>query len=404
MISEIIPTLKCCIGSIQLKLYDCGMEKISFERILKEKLKPPETPRNVNNNLNLLEDNHFEYVNPFCPSCSSHKVIKQEYRQRNPILAEFGPQVIYQRRYKCKECGRKFTTSLDSVIKPRHRYANICKDKAKFLMESGARSLRKIAEDFYTFYGFLPSHQLIQNWIQTGVKKRITNIQAPYSGYYCYDEQHIKIKGKWNFRLTLYDFILNIPVAEEIAPKKTKKAIYNFLKETTENIPFYALTTDHLPEYKTITDCFRVIHQQCIFHLYKMIGTLVYPLLRNKTIHKQDKIRLILYFTEIKNIFRTFNEKTAIKRLETVLEKFDDIPKVLQRFITKKIIPDFQRLTQFMRYDYISRTSNPDENYYRQTDPEQIKRKYKKPEGFLNYANLKMQYWTKKHGKIPNPH
>ncbi|MBM4241492.1 MAG: ISNCY family transposase [Euryarchaeota archaeon] len=308
---------------------------------------------------------------------------------------------------------------IDSVIKPLHRYSNVYRDKLKSLIQTGARSLREIAEDFYNFFGVLPSHQSIQNWLQTGATKRITNIKAPYSGYYCYDEQHIKIKGKWNFRLTLYDHILNMPVAEEIAPKETKTAIHNFIKEITENIPFYALTTDHLLEYKTITDSFRVIHQQCIFHLYKMIGVSVYKILKDKTIPRQVKIRLVLYFTEIKNIFRTFNEKTAIKRLETLLEKFDDIPKVLQGFIIKKIIPDFQRLTQFlrlfvaslkiydfqfMRHPYISRTSNPDENYYRQTDPEQVKRKYKKPEGFLNYASLKMQYWTKKHGKIPNTH
>jgi hypothetical protein len=34
MTSEIIPTLKCSIDSIQLKLYNCGMEKIDFEKIL----------------------------------------------------------------------------------------------------------------------------------------------------------------------------------------------------------------------------------------------------------------------------------------------------------------------------------------------------------------------------------
>jgi len=403
MTTEIISTLSSCIDSLQLKLSDYGLENPDFDKILTKRFQNTKTPRNVNKSLNLLADNHFEYVNPVCEFCGSHNVIKQEYRERNPILGEFGPTRIYLRRYLCKSCGRKFTTSLDSVIEPRHRYANVYIEKLKTLIQTGCRSLRKIGEDFYNFFGVLPSHQTINNWLQTGAKKRITNIKAPYSGYYCYDEQHIKIKGKWNFRLTLYDHILNIPVAEEIAPNKTKEAIYNFLKEVTENIPFYGLTTDHLLEYKAITDGLGVIHQLCIFHLFRMMGARVYKILKSKTVSKQEKIRLCLYFTEIKNIFPTFNEKTAIKNLEIILEKFDDIPKVLQGFITKKILPDFQRLTQFMRHPYISRTSNPDENYYRQTDPEQVKRKYKKPEGFINYASLKMQYWTKKHGKIPNP-
>jgi len=54
-----------------------------------------------------------------------------------------------------------------------------------------------------------------------------------------------------------------------------------------------------------------------------------------------------------------------------------------------------------MKHPYISRTSNPDENYYRQTDPEEVKRKCKKSEGFLSYANLKIEYWTKNMEKSP---
>lgn len=404
MTSEIISTLSSSIDSIQLNLFDFGMEKINFKRILKERFSNTETPRNVNQNLNLLENNHFDYVNPVCPYCGSYNVIKQEYRARHPIIAELGQQTVYQRRYKCKVCGKKFTTSLDSVIKPRHRYADKCGDITKHLVQTAVRSVRKIAEDFYTFCGYLPSHTTVQKWLQTGVKNRVINEEASYSGYYTYDEQYIKINGKKQYRLTLYDFLENIPVAEETGLKLNRKVIYKFIKETTDNHRFYSLTTDHVKEYKNIADEFGVIHQQCIFHLYKMIGIPVYRILKDKKVDKQDKMRLILYFTEIKNIFRTFNEKTAIQRLKTLLNKFQDIPIVLQRFITKKIIPDWQRLTQYMRHPYISRTSNPNENYFRQTDPEQIKKKYKKPEGFLNYTNLKMQYWTQKHRKNYNPH
>lgn len=403
MTSEIITTLNSSIDSIQLKLSDFSKEKFDFEEILKERLNSPKTPRNMNQNLNLLENNHFDYVNPVCPYCNSHKVIKQEYRARNPILAEFGQQTIYQRRYKCKVCGKKFTTSLDSVIKPRHHYADKCSDITKHLVQTAVRSVRKIAEDFYTFCGYLPSHTTVQKWLQTGVKNRVINESASYSGYYTYDEQYIKIEGVKYYRLTLYDFLENIPIAEETGLKLNKKIIYKFIKEVTDNHRFYSLTTDHVKEYKTITDEFGVIHQQCIFHLYKMIGKPVYKILKDKKVDKQDKMRLILYFTEIKNIFLTFNEKTATQRLETLLDKYEDIPKVLQRFITKKIIPDWQRLTQFMRHPFIPRTSNPSENYFRQTDPEQIKKKYKTTEGFLNYTKLKMQYWTKKHRKKYNP-
>ena len=122
-------------------------------------------------------------------------------------------------------------------------------------------------------------------------------------------------------------------------------------------------------------------------------------LLKSKNVPKREKITLCLYSTDIKNILRTHNEKTSINRLKTLLDKFKDIPKVLQQYLTKKILPDFQRLTHFMRNPFIQRTSNKVENYYKQTDPNQIKKIYKTIKGILNYLNQKMKKWTAKHGK-----
>ena len=98
------------------------------------------------------------------------------------------------------------------------------------------------------------------------------------------------------------------------------------------------------------------------------------------------------------------NEETAIKRLKALLGKFDDIPKVLQRYLTKKIFPDFQRLTHFMKGHFIERKSNKLENYYRQTDPNQIKKIYKtitRIFGYLNQKNEKMD--TKTREKFQHP-
>jgi transposase-like protein len=341
-------------------------------------------------------------VNPKCEYCGSYDVIKQEYRERNPILGDYGSQKIYLRRYLCKSCGKKFVTSLDSVIKSNHRYSNVFKDKIGSFIETGYRSLRKIVEDFQTFLGVSPSHQTIKNWQTIDAENRITNISPVYSGYYCYDEQYIRINGIRKYRLTLYDTLLNIPVAEEIVSKRSTEAIKRFIEESTDNKPLITITTDHFRRYKRIMDKLGIKHQLCIFHLFQMIGRAVYKKLKSKKVLRQGKISLCLYFTEIKEIFRTYDEQTAINRLEKLLEKFSDIPRVLQRFITKKIIPDFTRLTHYMRDPLIARTSNSVENYYRQTEPEQIKTKYKTNKGILSYLTHKMKKWTQKHGKIPN--
>ena len=402
MFSEIITTLESNIGSIQLNLFDFGAEKPKFEEILNTRFQNHETPRNVNKNLKLLANNHLVYINPICPNCCSKNVIKQEYQERHPIIDQSGSQTIYLRRYKCNHCGKKFVTSLDSVIKPHHRYANLFTEKIESFIQTGYRSLRKSGEDLQTFLGISPSHTTIKNWLTIDVKSHIQNIQTVYSGYYCYDEQYIRLNGQRHYRLTLYDTILNIPIAEEIVLKRTTETIYNFINKSTHKQPLIAITTDHFRRYKRIMDKLGVKHQLCIFHLFKMIGNSVYKILKSKKVTRQEKISLCLYFTELKNIFRTYNEETAIQRLETLLEKFNDIPKVLQQYLTKKILPDFQRLTHFMRSPFIERTSNKVENYYRQTDPNQIKKIYKTITGILSYLNQKMKKWTQKHGKNIN--
>jgi len=202
MTSEIITTLSSYIGFIQLNLFDFGVDEPNFENVLTKRFQNPEIPRNANQTLNLLADNHLEYFKPICPYCSSKRVNKQEFRERNPILGEFGSQKIYLRRYKCKICNKKFTTSLDSVIKPHHRYANIFSDKLKSFIETGYRSLRKTADDFQTFFGVSPSFTSIRNWQTTDVGNRIENIKTDYSGYYYYDDQWIKLNSQRHYRLT----------------------------------------------------------------------------------------------------------------------------------------------------------------------------------------------------------
>ncbi|MCS3924730.1 hypothetical protein J2T59_001819 [Methanosalsum natronophilum] len=76
----------------------------------------------------------------------------------------------------------------------------------------------------------------------------------------------------------------------------------------------------------------------------------------------------------------------------------EEIPHLLHKSIDK-IIKDFERLTLFMVDEMISRTTNPIENYYRQTLPDSLKRIFKTPSGILNYLSVKRGYWE---GNISN--
>jgi transposase-like protein len=399
MRNQILTTLNCNIDSIQLKLSDFFTGKNDFETILNDRLKPVKNTQNINQKLYLHENNHFEYINLLCPYCGSKNVIKQEYRQRKLLIDDKEPLNVYLRRYLCKTCGRKSTTNIKSLIKPYKRYINLFKDKLECFLETGYRSLRKTQKDLQNFLENSPSHQTIRNWLTINNKNMIKNTERFYSGYYTYDEQFLRINGQRMYRLTLYDQIRNIPIAEQIVPKRTPAAITQFIQKSTNNKPLISVTTDHMPLYKNIMDYIGVKHQLCVFHLFKMIGDKLYKKLRSKKVTEREKISLCLYFTDIKNIFRTYNSKTSKKRLNKLLEDFNIIPRLLQRFIKQKIIPDYKRLTTFMKNNKIPRTSNTVENYYRQTEPEQIKKKYKTKKGILTYLHYKMKNWTQKHIK-----
>jgi hypothetical protein len=67
------------------------------------------------------------------------------------------------------------------------------------------------------------------------------------------------------------------------------------------------------------------------------------------------------------------------------------------------IFDGFNRLTHFIRDILIARTSNLVEDYYRQTDPNQIKKIYKTAQGILSYLIHKMKKWIRKHGEYIKP-
>jgi Transposase IS66 family. len=277
-------------------------------------------PYNVNKGLILLANNHLELVNPVCPRCGFDRVTKQDYRRRRPILGEFGAQTVYLKRYRCKRCRKKFTTPLDSVVERNHRYASVFEAKVNGLTKTGYRSLRKLRDDLATFFGLAPSHQTIKNWLGIGEVKRIEDQISNYSGYYCYDEQYIKIDGKRAYRLAVFDPLLNVPVTEEIAANIEYNTIYEFLKEAFRDKPLFAVTTDHRRAYKTIMDNLGAKHQLCIFHLFKMIGADVYGALRSKL--KEPRIGIKSNCASISPRLRTYSGRTMSKSQQSAWRSF----------------------------------------------------------------------------------
>jgi transposase-like protein len=389
---NIISTFENCIASVQLKLSDYLAKVPNIKEGITFRLSENRI-RNINNPVELLFHigNRFEILYPHCPECGSSKVIKQEYYPRNLKLAEFGHQRVYVRRYYCKVCEKKFSTPIDVIVEKGHQYARIYQNHIRESYKTGYNSFRHLKKIIHSFYNDSPSHQTIYNWIyETNSKSEA--IEPNLSGYYCYDEQYLKIDGKRFYRINLIDSILNKPVRESIVNDFEYDTVKSFIEKAISGIQVHAITTDHRREYKSIMDELKINHQLCIFHLFKMIGKKIFPKLRSKFISNTNKIRLCIIFTEIKEIFRTFDLNIAINRLNILLEKSNEVPRVLNKFISK-IKDDFERLTLFMRDGFVSRTTNPIENYYRTTLPDYLKRIFKTPHGALKFLDIRKNYW-----------
>ena len=73
------------------------------------------------------------------------------------------------------------------------------------------------------------------------------------------------------------------------------------------------------------------------------------------------------------------------------------IPVVLKDSIRKYIINHSHRYIQHLDDENIEKkTLNKVENYYRQTNPEKIKKLYKTKNGILRFLDYQMENWTEK--------
>ena len=385
---------------IQLKLYDFSDEKIDHEKIISERLNKNPKIENTNRKLFLDENNTFKYDNPICPVCGSHKIIKKGTITKNKQNINENIIEFREQQYQCKKCNKKFGISNNPLIKNNKHYLQEIIDKIPEIMKIGYQSLRKISKYFQIFLGIRISHQTIRNWSNQNHEETIANEEFEYSGYYLYDEQFLRLNGVRHYRLTLYDAILNVPISERIVRRRIPKNTKKFILDSTANKPFICLTTDLFPMYRNVADEIGVKHQLCTFHLFQTINHKLKVYCRRNKINGKKRDYIYENAQELKNCFRQNSKQEAIEQFKQYLKNYRAIPVVLKDFIRKHIINHFHRYVEHLDDENIEKTSNKVENYYRQTNPEIIKKLYKTKKGILTFLDFQMQNWTQKHIKI----
>ena len=396
------PALYRSIASRQYKLYAWLNTPIKNVELITEKYPDPlESLENIKK-ISKNHDNEYSTINPTCPSCKSQKYIKYGFNEKLVHDKEIKPFKIRLQRYKCEKCGIFYQTKLNIRQKPGSTYNEEIKENPVLINSLEHISLRNIAKITELIWNKRPSPQSIKNWLTKTIKNENTTIKTPFSGYYNYDEQYVKINGRWKYRLALFDVKNDILIQEKIVKTLNPKAVKSFLKEIKAQIPIIAITTDSKPYYRNIMDKLQIKHQLCTFHFKKEINTWIKKLKRKNTT-KQDEINKINHYKkQIFEIIDSTNYKTAKISFKELKKEINNIPPIFKKIIIKKFIPNFERLVNYLKDENITKTTNKIENYFRTTLPKSIKRIFKTIQGLEEYTTLQRQKWEKSHQTTKN--
>jgi transposase-like protein len=216
----------------------------------------------------IMEDNYkCIYVDNIKTNCDCNNVFSLNGPLKRKVNKLDG---IYVQQYICSRCGKTHVAKPAKIPKY-HCYEENTQESVILMHSVEHNSLRHMSELLYILNKTNPSHQTVKNYINKLENNldelKVKNIS--YSGNYGYDEQYIYINGEKYYIFALIDVDLRILVDFKISKTLEKKAVEEFIQETTKNQPRISLTTDGKPMYKYIARKLGFKHKLCLFHLMK---------------------------------------------------------------------------------------------------------------------------------------
>lgn len=335
----------------------------------------------------------FKEKKPICPKCGSKNIVENGKISRKLYFLVKGEKTVFVQEYKCKECGKKFSTDLSSFVKPN---SNITLPVIEFIRDEYAfygASLHSIRESLFKHHKIDISYQSIENIILSS-KKDIKFKNWSLSGYYLFDSLWVKNNGKWNYLLVLFDTGLNTIVSYKLVLKEDIKTIHDFLNESLANQPKKCITTDLKLEYRRAIDKINIKHHFCKFHTKQKINRDIRNHLKKNKV-SEEELDIIKSFKQ--DIFDILDSKT-IENAEKIRDNFfklnKDLPEVIFQIVWDLVIPDFKKLTWSILDDKIEETNNKIENSFLKILPKNIKRRLKSEIGILARFSIKIDIWN----------
>ncbi|OPX58246.1 MAG: hypothetical protein A4E25_01766 [Methanobacterium sp. PtaB.Bin024] len=370
----------------------------SLSKYVENQLKSAKTDHNVSKTLKTWYKKdifHIEMLEPFCPECFSKSVIKNGLKERKLIFYDKGTVESEIQAYKCKKCGKKFNTDVSEIVEDNSNFTYDFKSRCIELVGLFFGSVRNVAHRVKKDTKVDISYQTIENWILE-YKKDNKDSNNPYSGYYIFDVEWVKIKSIWNYRFTLFDSKQNIIVADEIYSKENSKNIKEFLDVNTINQNRIAITSDLDSKYKPIIEALGFKHQWCYFHTLKYLKKIVSDYIKENELTDDEIDKIYKEKLELFSLFDSESFKIARGKFNKILNRIKDYSKVIQSIVYDYLMPYFKTFFAFLEDGNIERTSSKLENFFQKTFPKSVKRLMKIKTGVTSRISIRIDIRNQK--------
>lgn len=223
----------------------------------------------------LTANNIFRQLYRRC-FCGSDKVVHNGYKSDKRIIIEELGLVIKRGQCSCRACGATWIIRPEEVDVWIKQLKQIINNEIISLV-ANKLSFEKTAEHIKNIYGKDISIEWIRQLYNRAIKKLRARKPKDISGYFNYDEQHIKENGEEVVRITIIDAIKKDVVLDKKFKNKGKKtvtrAIKSALKKYEDKIKCFIVDMDR--QYPFILEELygkEVKIQWCVFHLFKHIN------------------------------------------------------------------------------------------------------------------------------------
>ncbi len=184
-----------------------------------------------------------EISHPQCDECGSYGIVKNGQRNTKQGLRQ---------RYRCQDCGHRFTTNLIKFRKGNTKLIALCMD----LYFKGL-SLRKISDTIEQFYNLKIDHTTVRDWINTFMNKinaYVRKYNPDLGEVWGIDEQKVKSEGDWVYSWNILDektrFLIANTTTKQRSILETEK-VFHKAKGNVKGKP-RMIITDGMPSYKGV--------------------------------------------------------------------------------------------------------------------------------------------------------